>query len=129
MSLATTFFKVPQNTQLEYPIEVRNRTSIPDNIKHWRVFQDDLEINKFLELIGEFSNSRTDEEQDDDVDEFPYFPKQSIADHKIIELKGNFIPKGLVPLERLFLKDNTLAKPTVQSSEENVSSYNIGTKI
>ena len=57
-----------------------------------------LEIKKFLELTGEFSNSQIDEEQDDDVDEFPSFPKQSIVDHKIIELKGNFIPKGLVPL-------------------------------
>ena len=62
------------------------------------------------------------------MDEFLSFPEQSIVDHKIIELKGNFIPNGLVSLERLFLKDDTLAKPVVQSSEENVSSYNIGTE-
>ena len=37
--------------------------------------------------------------------------KDSIVDHKIVELKGNFIPKGLVPLERLFSKDDTLLKP------------------
>ena len=49
LDLAATFFKVPQNTQLKYPIEVRHRPSIPDNIKHWRVFQDDLEIKRFLE--------------------------------------------------------------------------------
>ena len=42
LALATTFFKVPQNTQLRYPIKVRHRPSILDNIKHWRVFQDDL---------------------------------------------------------------------------------------
>ena len=118
LALATTFFKVPQNTQLRYPIEVRNRPSIPDNIKHWKVFQDDLEIKKFLELTGEFSNSQIDEEQDDDDgDEFPSFIEQSIVDHNIIELKGNFIPKGLVPLEILFLKDDTLAKSVVQSFE------------
>ena len=34
----------------------------------------------------------------------------------------------MVPLERLFLKDDTLAKPAVQSSEENVSNCNIGTE-
>ena len=56
LALAATFFKVPQNTQLKYPIEVRHRPSIHDNIKHWRVFQDDMEIKKFLELTGEFSN-------------------------------------------------------------------------
>ena len=37
----------------------------------------------------------------------------SIDDHKIVELKGNFIPKGLVPLERLFSRDDTLLKPTL----------------
>ena len=93
------------------------------------MFQDYPKINKFLELTGEFSTSHIDEEQDDDMDEFHYFTEQSIANHKIIELKGNFIPKGLVPLERLFLKDDTLAKPTVQYYEESVSSYNIGTEI
>ena len=50
-----------------------HRPSIPDNLKHWRVFQDDLEINKFLELRGYFSNSQIDEEQDDDVDDIPSF--------------------------------------------------------
>ena len=55
--------------------------------------------------------------------------KDSIADHKIVELKGNFIPKGLVPLERLFSKDDTLLKPTLQTTEESVVSCNIGSGI
>ena len=87
LSLATTFFKFLQNTQLKYPIEVRNMPSIHDNIKYWIAFQDDLEIKKFLELIGEFSTSHIDEEHDDGVDEFPSFTEQSIFDHKIIKLK------------------------------------------
>ena len=45
-----------------------------------------------------------------------------------MELKGNFIPKGLVPLERLFSKDDTLIKPTLQTTEENVIEYNIGSE-
>ena len=52
----------------------------------------------------------------------------SIENHKIIELKGNFIPKGLVPLERLFSKDDTLLKPMLQTIEENVVDYNIGSE-
>ena len=88
-----------------------------------------MEIKKVLELTGQFSNSQIDEEKDyDDDNDFPSFTEHSIDDHKIIELKGNFIPKGLVPLERLFLKDDTLEKPFVQYSEENVSNYNIGTE-
>ena len=94
------------------------------------MFQDDLAIERFLELTGEFSNSQIDEEQDDDDrNEFPSFIEQSIADHKIIELKENCIPKGLVPLERLFLKDDILVKPALQSSEENVINCNIGIEI
>ena len=42
-------------------------------------------------------------------------------------MKSNFIPKGLVPLERIFTKDDTPSKPVVQSSEDNVVDCNIGT--
>ena len=52
----------------------------------------------------------------------------SIADHKIVELKGNFIPKGLVPLERLFSKDDTLLKPTLQTTKDIIIDYNIGSE-
>ena len=51
------------------------------------MFQDDLDIKKFLELIGEFSNSHIDEEKDDDMNERTSIPKQTIVDHHIIELK------------------------------------------
>ena len=52
-------------THLKYPIEVKYRPSVPDNIKQWRVFEDELEIKRFLELTGELSNSLIDQEQDD----------------------------------------------------------------
>ena len=55
--------------------------------------------------------------------------KDSISDNKIVELKGNFIPKGLVPLERLLSKDDTLLKPTLQTTEEGVVSCNIGYEV
>ena len=78
-------------------------------------------------MTREFSNSLIDQEEDDEVEDFEDIAENEIAGHKIIELKGNFIPKGLVPLERIFSKDDTLLKPVVQSSEENVVDYNIGT--
>ena len=65
LALAAIHFKIPKTTHLKYPIEVRYRPSVPDNIKQWRVFEDDLEIKIFLELTGEFSNSLIDQEQDD----------------------------------------------------------------
>ena len=49
-----------------------------------------------MELIGEFANDLVDQDQDDDLNENVPYTKDSIADHNIVELKGNFIPKGLV---------------------------------
>ena len=100
-------------------------------MKHWRVFEDDIEIKKFLELTDEFTNAQIDQDEDEGEeqdDEFAenQFAAEEIAGHKIIELKSNFIPKGLVPLERIFTKDDTPSKPVVQSSEDNVVDCNIG---
>ena len=89
---------------MKYPVEVKYRPSIPDNIKQWRVFEDDLEIKRFLELTGEFFNSLIDQDQDDEVENAEEYSENEIVGHKIIELKGNFIPKVLVPLERIFSK-------------------------
>lgn len=39
--VAASNFKTPQNPLLRYEVEVRYRPSIPDNVKHWQVFEDD----------------------------------------------------------------------------------------
>jgi ribonuclease HI len=56
-SLATSAsqFKIPQPPKLRYDVEIRYRPFVPDNIKHWKVFEDDLEIRRFLESVDEFS--------------------------------------------------------------------------
>ena len=117
LTLAATHFRIPKTTQLKYPIEVRYRPYVPGNVKQWKIFEDNIEIKRFLELTCEFSYSLIDLEQDDEVQEFEGIAENKIAGHKIIELKINFIPKGLVPLERIFSKDDTPLKPVVQSSE------------
>ena len=45
-SLATSVedFKVPMHPIGKYEIEVRHRSSIPDNVKSWQVFEDDKQI-------------------------------------------------------------------------------------
>ena len=80
----------------------------------------------YLELTHEFSNSLIDQEEDEEEGQVDEFAEDEIAGHKIIELKSNFIPQGLVPLERIFTKDYTPSNPMVQSSEENVVECNIG---
>ena len=44
LALAAAYFKVPKLTHLKYPIDVRYRPSILDDIKHWKVFRDDQKI-------------------------------------------------------------------------------------
>ena len=92
LALAAAYFKIPKVTHLKYPIDVRYRTAVLDNIKHWKVFNDDQEIKEFLELVGEFSDDTVDHEQDSELVENEPCRNNSIADHKIVELKGNFIP-------------------------------------
>ena len=79
-------------------------------------------------MTGGFSNLLIDQEQDEEVEDADEYSENEIVGYKIIEFKGNFIPKGLVPLERIFSKDDTPLKPSMQSSEENVVDSNIGTK-
>ena len=80
-----------------------------------------------MDLTRDFSNSLIDQNQDNEVEDADEYSENTIAGHKIIDLKGNFIPKGLVPLERIFSKYDTPLKPAMQSSEENVVNCNIGT--
>ena len=51
-SLATIArkFKIPIYSNKKYKIEVVNRPSIPDNYKYWKFFEDDLQINRLLEM-------------------------------------------------------------------------------
>ena len=113
MALAATHFRIPKTTQLRYPIEVRYKPCVPDNVKQWKAFEYDTEIKMFLELTNEFSNSLIDQDEDEEEGQVDEIAKDEIAGHKIIELKSNFIPKGLVPLERIFTKDDTLSNPVV----------------
>lgn len=47
---------------------------------------------------------------------------------KKLQLKGNAIPHGLVPLERLFNKDDIASKKIALEKDEQVEDCNIGSK-
>jgi len=106
--VAASTLKPPFQPQLKYEVDMRYRTSIPDNTKHWQVFEDDQQINRFLEMMNSFSSTHIDEDDglqaESKIPPEPSFPKY-IANHKIMHLKNHFIPKGLVPLEQLFYHD------------------------
>ena len=92
----------PLPHKLTYKIQVKYRPSLPDNVKFWKVFEDDVELTRFLAVVDDFVDLQIDQENQHDyeVDE-PKF-KSKIAAHEIVQLSTNKIPKGLVPLERLF---------------------------
>jgi hypothetical protein len=68
--ISTSNFRVPFPPKLKYDVEVKYRPSILDNVKHWKVFEDDIEINKILETVDEFSTLHID--QDHDTEKIPH---------------------------------------------------------
>ena len=127
--VATSAFRPPQNPLLRYEVEVRYRPSIPDNIKHWQVFEDEEQMKRFLETLGEFSNMEIDaceEEEAEDISENKW--EERMAGHEVLQLKGNVIPRVLVPLERLFDKNDVSLTPNKVVEENQVEDLNLGTE-
>ena len=52
--VSTSLFVPPLPPKLSYDVQVKYRPSLPDNVKFWRVFENDGELSKFLELVDEF---------------------------------------------------------------------------
>jgi hypothetical protein len=71
-------------TTLRYDIEVKYKPSIPDNVKHWKVFEDDLEIKRFLETIDEFSALHIDEDHEPKSNSHADVFVKKIANHNIV---------------------------------------------
>jgi ribonuclease HI len=58
--VSASMFIPPMPRRLNYEIQVKYRPSLPDNIKYWKVFEDDDELNRFLQVVGEFSDMHVD---------------------------------------------------------------------
>jgi hypothetical protein len=110
LAVSASNFRVPLPPKLRYDTEVKYRPSIPDNVKHWKVFEDDLEIKRFLETVDEFSELHIDQDPDSDMDPHADVFLNKIANHHIVQLPSNHIPKGLVPLERIFDSNDVAVK-------------------
>jgi hypothetical protein len=65
------------------------KPSIPDNLEHWRVFEDDDQIIRFMENNKEFTDSQIN------------FLDDSM-NLEVINLQNNTLPKGSAPLENIF---------------------------
>ena len=52
--------KLPFEPNHQFTVEIRHSPAIPDNVKNWQVFDSDNQINNFLTLEEEFSNTNVD---------------------------------------------------------------------
>jgi hypothetical protein len=85
-------------------------------------------------MVDEFYVTHIDQDSQNDPSwikkegENPKKFKYRNANHKILLLKNNQIPKGIIPLERLFNQNDIPLKSTLQSQLEKVEYCNVGSK-
>ena len=54
LAVSASLFIPPMPPRLVYEVQMKYIPSFPDNVQHWKVFNDDDEINRFLQVIDEF---------------------------------------------------------------------------
>jgi hypothetical protein len=121
-------FRVPLPPKLKYDVEVKYRPYIPDNVKHWKVFEDDLEIKNFMETVDDFSALHINQEPNSASSPHANEFLNKIDDHHTMQLLRNHIPKGLVPLERIFQNNYVVVKDGRLIDDADISECNIGMK-
>jgi hypothetical protein len=84
--------------------------------------------NRFLESVDKFSALHIDQDHDSEGDLSPKVFLNKISNHHIVHLPSNHIPKGLVPLERLFDENDVAMKGEVSDEDVDVAECNIRTE-
>jgi ribonuclease HI len=97
-------------------MEVLFRPSIPDNLEHWQVFEDDDQIIRFMENSKEFTDTQIN------------FLADSM-DLEVINLQNNTLPKGCIPLENLFDRHDVFKGRRTNKQAEEALEFNIGTEM
>ena len=139
LAIAASNFKTPTAGQKNYKVDIVKRPSIPDNSKYWQVFEDDMQIKIFLELSGEFVNTQVKSENDncENFQDVEGCEEESAEGRKlknllggkdIVQLKSNYIPRGLIPLEKLFDQNDVARDPKMKPVDDVVEDRNIGTE-
>jgi hypothetical protein len=133
LSTSASIFKIPIFPNRKYEVEVKHTLAVPDNIKYWQVFEDDKQVERFLQMSDEFTNVNIDyecccAEYENEVAHGNDDPFQDqIVGRDIVQLNNNIIPKGLIPLEKLFDENDVARNPKITMNDEDVEDCNIGT--
>jgi ribonuclease HI len=126
--VSAILFRIPLPSRTKCGVEIRDRPSIPDNVKNWKVFEDNLEIKKFLQSVDEFSAFHVDQDPDPEGDPHSEVFLNKIVNHHIVQFPSNHIPRGLVPLDRLFDGNDVAVKDKIAGGDVDTSECNIGTQ-
>ena len=62
LAVSASFFVPPLPPKLSYDIKVKYRPSLPDNVKLWKVFENDDELSNILQVVDEFYDMHIDQE-------------------------------------------------------------------
>ena len=62
MAVSASIFQVPKNPNKQYKIDVKHKPTIPDNTDHWNVFEHDKQINRFMDMSGDFESLKLNKE-------------------------------------------------------------------
>jgi hypothetical protein len=128
LAVSKRSFIIPIPPKIKYDVEVKYKPSILDNVKYWKVFEDDLEIKFFLDIVDEFSALHIDQDHDPKMTPHVDFFLNKIANHHIVQLPSNHILKGLVPLEIFFDGNDVALKGKVSTDDDDITECNVGTK-
>ena len=84
LAVSACAFIPPLPHKFSYEIQVKYRPSLPDNVKFWKVFEDDAELTRFLAVIDEFADLQIDQKNEHDNEVEQAKLKRKIAAHEIV---------------------------------------------
>ena len=92
------------------------------------MFENDEELSKFLQLVDEFSDIHIDQENLNMEESKQLKLKDKATEKNIVQLPSNYIPRGLVPLEKLFDHNDIPFKPAKGELDPAIQEQNIGSQ-
>jgi hypothetical protein len=119
LATSTAACKIPFHPNRQYTMKVKCIPIVPNNIRYWKVFGNDEQIDDFLQSKNEFECANIDVDSDNEsvnkIDLEEINEKDENLD--FLHLKNNILPRGLVPLEELFDFDDVAKKPKIEKTK------------
>ena len=87
-------------------------------------------LDKFANTVIDGGNQNLEDDENDEESTFENEKQGKLkgmtGGKYIIQLNSNFIPKGLIPLEKLFDRNDVAKNPKVQPHEDEIQDQDIG---